>query len=205
MARVVFLILIFANLAFFVWTANYLGNGESGREPERLKNDLQADQLIVSAQDVPPPTQVCRRVGPLPLAEAERLKGALEARGGARVAMKPMEEANFWVYMPPLSDDNAVDRKVAELKRLGVTDFFVVTESGEYRNAISLGSFHDEASAQEFFDQLSKKGVRSARIEPRARAAERARLDVVGLATVVDKGLANLAASAPVVDCALEQ
>jgi hypothetical protein len=43
--RVAFLLLVLANLLYFVWAAGYLGGGREGREPERLSAQLQPDRL----------------------------------------------------------------------------------------------------------------------------------------------------------------
>jgi hypothetical protein len=202
MARGFFLFLLLANVAFFVWNSNYLGRDDDGREPNRLKEQLQVDRLAVYTQDASVPSQVCRRVGPLTVADAERLKASLEARGGVKLVLRPIDEISYWVYIPPLTDKAAADKKAAELKRMGIEDFLVVADAGAYRNAISLGSFHDEETARDYFDQISKKGVRTARIDQRARAADQAALDVLGAAGTVDKGLATLApSSAQIADC----
>ncbi len=202
MPRAIFLLLVVANLIFFIWASNYLGREDDGREPGRLKDQLQADRLAVVAQDPAAPAQTCRRVGPIALPDAERVKIALAARSGMQVVLNPIEETIYWVFIPPLNDKVAADKKTVELKRMGIGDFLVVTEAGPNRNAISLGSFSNEETAKDLFDRLGKKGVHSARIEPRTRPAETARIDVRGDAGLVAKGLAELLpTTAPVADC----
>jgi len=199
MARAVFLVLVFANLVFFVWASNYLGVEDEGHEPGRVKAQLQADRLIVAVRDANAPMQACRRVGPLALADAERLKVALGARSGIAVVLNPVPENGFWVFIPPLADKAATEKKATELKRMGIDDFFIVGEPGPYHNAISLGSFSNEETAKDLYDRLIKKGVRSARVEPRQRPAEKASIDVRGEAALVARGLADLL---PAADCA---
>jgi hypothetical protein len=202
MPRAIFLLLVVANLIFFVWAANYLGREDDGREPGRLKDQLQADRLAVVAQDPTAPVQTCRRIGPIALPDAEQVQIALAARSGIKVVLNPIEETIYWVFIPPPNDKAAADKKAVELKRMGIGDFFVVTEAGPNRNAISLGSFSNEETAKDLFDRLGKKGVHSARIEPRTRPAEKARIDVRGEAGLVTKALAELLpAPAPVADC----
>lgn len=74
----------------------------------------------------------------------------------------------FWVYIAPLKDKAAVGQKVAQLKALGVKDYFVVQEAGEWLNAISLGLFKSQDSAKNFLQGLRSKGVNSAKIGERA-------------------------------------
>ena len=73
-----------------------------------------------------------------------------------------VDAGGYWVYMPPLRSKNEVDRKVRELRELGVTEFFVVQDASQWRNAISLGIFRSDESAQAFLAGLRRRGVRSA-------------------------------------------
>lgn len=207
MARTVFLLLVLANLLFFVWSAGYLGGRDEGHEPGRLKDQLNAERLRIvteeeaAAAPVPEtrqPIEVCRRIGPLSHTEAESLKASVTGGGGA-AALSAAEEKSYWVLIPPLASKQAADQKAAELKALGVTEFFIVTEDSPYRHAISLGLFRTEEGAKEQLQQLSKKGVRSAKIGTRSRTGTKAMLDVRGPAELLDK----LQAGAPAIgmDC----
>jgi hypothetical protein len=203
MARAIFLLLLFANLAFFAWASNFLGVEDTGHEPARVKDQLQADRLAVVAKDAAAPAQACRRIGPVAVLDAERFKIGLGAKSGIKTVLNPIEETSYWVVIPPLSDKAAADKKAVELKRMGIGDFFVVTEAGPYRNAISLGTFSNEETAKDLLDRLGKKGVRSARIDTKLRPSERALLDVRGETGLVTKGLAEVlpAPPPPVADC----
>jgi hypothetical protein len=53
-------------------------------------------------------------------------------------------------------------KKVAELKGLGIDDFFVVQEDNPMRWSISLGVFRSEDAAKSRLEALKTKGVRSA-------------------------------------------
>ena len=46
MVRALVLLLVLANLLFFVWAAGYLGTGNEGRVPERLTALLQPDRVL---------------------------------------------------------------------------------------------------------------------------------------------------------------
>ena len=59
------------------------------------------------------------------------------------------------------------DRKAAELRNLGVTNFYVLQGDSPLKYAISLGVFKTESGAQAMLAQLGKQGVHSARIAPR--------------------------------------
>jgi hypothetical protein len=75
----------------------------------------------------------------------------------------------YWVHMPVLKTKPEVDRKLGELKALGVTDFFVVQDAGPWRNAVSLGLFKSEDAANAELERLRKIGVRSAVITRREK------------------------------------
>jgi hypothetical protein len=74
----------------------------------------------------------------------------------------------YWVYIPPLKDKAAVAQKLVQLKARGVTDYFVVQDSGEWFNAISLGVFKTQESAQSFLEGLRAKEVSTAHVGERA-------------------------------------
>ena len=77
------------------------------------------------------------------------------------------DAGGYWVYVPPLKSKAETDRKIGELKALGITDFFLVQDSGQWRNAISLGIFRTDEAAQGFLNKLKDRGVRSAVAERR--------------------------------------
>lgn len=219
MARIILLLLVFANMLFFAWGAGYLGEHETGREPERLREQLQPERLRISRQgDAQPaearateavrvvessgsaPEAACRRVGPLTEVEAEKLKSSLAARGVSSVLLAA-EEVSYWVFIPP-NPAKPPDKIASELKQLGVTDFFVVNESGVDRGAISLGLFHKEEMAKDFMQQLAKKGVRSAKIGHKSRKSDKVRLEARGDANVLEPLLKGLPVEA--IECPRE-
>ena len=191
MARVLFLLLVFANLAVFVWGAGYLGGGEDGREPERLRQQLEADRLKVSRGDTPPAVtpEACRRVGPLAGAEAEAIGKSVTDQGGS-VVSAPADEPNFWVYIPAVSGRPA-DGDIAALKKAGFKEFSLVAEEGPDLNSISLGTFAKEEAAKEKVARLLKNGIKSARIVNRTKSAGQLLLTVRGAPEVLDKILAD--------------
>ncbi|MBC7781612.1 MAG: hypothetical protein H7125_16080, partial [Proteobacteria bacterium] len=62
-------------------------------------------------------------------------------------------------------------KKMAELKALGVTGFSLVDTDPQWTNAIDLGAFSDERAAREYLARLQQTGVRSATVGER-RAAD---------------------------------
>ncbi|WP_016834870.1 hypothetical protein [Herbaspirillum lusitanum] len=80
------------------------------------------------------------------------------------------EAASHMVYIPTQDGKEGADRKTAELRRLGIQDFYVMPESQPnpaLRWAISLGVFKTEEAAKAYIGRLIPQGVRSARIMAR--------------------------------------
>lgn len=73
----------------------------------------------------------------------------------------------YWVFVPPFANKAAAERKAAELKGIGVADYFIVQEAGVNHLAISLGVFSTEQAAKDRLEVLRGQGVRSAQIGPR--------------------------------------
>lgn len=67
----------------------------------------------------------------------------------------------FWVYKPPMKNQQEALAKAAELKALGIEDIFVVQEP-KWKNAISFGVFQDEQLATKLLSELKAKGVKDA-------------------------------------------
>lgn len=219
MARVIFLLLVLANMLFFAWMAGYLGERETGREPERLRAQLAPERLRVTrdGMEVGPPASppatplaaapvsaasevVCRRVGPIAAGVAEKLIAAIAERG-ASSARLPVEEEYFWVFIPP-NPAKTPEKIVSELKQLGVTEFVINGEGGQDRGSISLGMFRTEEAAKEYLAQLGKKGIRSAKVGQKTRVGDSLRVEARGDARVLDALLQGMAIEA--VDCPRE-
>jgi len=211
--RAAFLLLVFANLAFYAWAQGYFGETEQGREPQRLTAQLAADKLrIVTAEPagavagamvgtvagpaMKPEAQVaCRLVSGLPLTEADAFKAAL---AGLSVDIKPVEaSSSYWVHIPPQPNKAAADKKAAELKALGIKDFYIMQDEGANFLALSLGLFKSEAAANEFLQGMAKRGVKSARIEARAATPQQARAIVKGAAESLNQRLPPLLEKLP--------
>lgn len=212
MFRTLFFLLILANLLFFVWTQGYFGVVADGREPQRLGNQLTPEKLRVVG--LAPPNsrpqqldQNCRLVSGLTQSEAQQLTSiAKEKLPGLQVVARPKEApANvFWVFIPPLANRPAVDKKAAELKKRDVREYSVILEEGADKFAILLGQFNTERAASEYLQELVKRDVRSARVEARVKQPEQAQLEIRGAAELLTKQLPELLngkTAATIVDC----
>ncbi len=82
---------------------------------------------------------------------------------GSSLTQREVEHSiGYWVYIPPVKKRAELDAKIAQLKKLGVKDFFVVQEKGQWHDAISLNIFKTRDLAKKYLDRLKAKGVKSA-------------------------------------------
>jgi hypothetical protein len=190
--RIVFFLLLLANLAFFAWF--YFGAGRALEEPQLMQQQLNPQEIrLLSADQVaklaaerakqadrpkaPPkvPPVACLELGAFSPVDVPRVQQALEPLAlGSRLSQRRAQEiASYWVFIPPLRSRQAANQKAAELKKLGVEDFFVVLEDPKARFAISLGVFKTEEAARSRLAELRTKGVRTARVGPKETSVQK--------------------------------
>ena|SRR5690349_8239403 len=179
--RALFLLLVLANLIFFAWVQITREGADANSRiselqiaPEKIRQ-LKAPAPATPAKKVPgkaiPPASktaaapaACLEwgvfAGPT-VAKAESALARLELPA-SQVDRAVADAGGYWVYMPPLKTKVEIDRKISELKSFGVTEFFVVQDAGQWKNAISLGIFRTEDAAQTYLAKLKERGVRSA-------------------------------------------
>ncbi len=194
MLKFFFWILLALNAVLFAYGRGYLGktNGEE-HEPARVKNQLEPQRVKLLAADeaqaasassaageaasaaasapAPVAAVACTEVGPLSSADAHRFDtrvARLDLGSKQSQSTVPYQEVTSrLVYIPGQGSKEAADKKAAELRALGVSNFFIISTDSPYKWGISLGLFKSESSAQAMLASLSKQGVHSARIAPR--------------------------------------
>ena len=90
-----------------------------------------------------------------------------------RLAIPFQEVTSHLVYLPPQGGKEGADRRVAELREHGVTNFFIMQGDSPLRWAVSLGVFKTEAGARTLAAELAKQGVQGVRILPRGPQTNR--------------------------------
>lgn len=121
--------------------------------------------------EAPKAAEACVTWSGLATADADRLAALLgEKFDDFKLARRSMPVAGgaWWVSIPPLANKAEADKKAGELRKLGVTDFFVIHDAGPDRWAISLGVFSTENGARDRLAALKDKGVRSAKLGARS-------------------------------------
>lgn len=189
--RILLLLLLIANLGFFAYHHFLGGTDEAAAQIAGLQ--ISAEKIVPVAVEAvsavaPAPALVSASApgtvpsslpAPASCVEWGLFAGSEVARADAALAALALpvgttqrrvtEVDGYWVHMPPLKTKGEVDRKVGELKALGVAEFFVVQETGQWRNAVSLGLFKNEDAAKAELERLRERGVRSATVTRRER------------------------------------
>jgi hypothetical protein len=80
--------------------------------------------------------------------------------------------------MPPQASRAAAVQKTAELKRLGIDDYFIVQDDAKAQFTLSLGVFRSEEAARKRMEQLRARNVRTAQVGRRATAVQRVYYEV---------------------------
>jgi hypothetical protein len=211
--RLVFLLLVLANVAFLAWSRHVAPvNAVSPAptlarqiEPEKLKIVPPADpnapapRPAAAAPKPAPaplaPAAACLEWGSFTLADYPRAEKALESLGlSGRLAQRRTEEtAAWWVFIPPQGSRQGALKKAAELKALGVEDYFIVAEETDSRWALSLGVFRTEEAAQARLAALRGQGVRSAQMARRETIVPKVWLQVSGVDAALEAQLKDIA------------
>jgi hypothetical protein len=214
--KFIFWSLLCINAALFAFSRGYLGNIQpSLREPGRIAKQLNTDQLqllppnSVKPPAVPAPEPVTPEPAATPLIACTEL-GNLDERDARRLdkLLAPLdlgehlsksditvqEISSHMVMIPPLGSKDAADKKAAELKELGVSNYFIMNDSSAAKWAISLGVFKSETAAQTLLAALNKQGVKGVKIVGRPTSSTRAQYRVRNIDAPTKTKLDDIAA-----------
>lgn len=171
--RALFLLLVLANLLFFAWSKGYFGNSDTGREPQRLAQQLHPEKLklisATSGTEETATTDACKSLAGLRLVDGQKLMALLgqQVPGATTKLIRPNVAEAWDIIIGPLSTRPMAEAKMAELKKLNVTEAKLqANPAGDF--SLLLGSDPKKAQAEQRLDGLAKKGVKSARIQQRA-------------------------------------
>ena len=177
MLRLLVLLLLLANGAYFAWAQGLLlpwGTGPAQQsEPQRVAQQIRPEALrIFKAEEVRriesaaaatarPPE--CLQAGLLDDATASSVRSTLEGWPSGSWSLEPATEPARWiVYMGKYLTPEHVARKKAELRQLGVS--FESLSNPALEPGLSLGGFSTEAQATQQLESLAQRGVRTAKV-----------------------------------------
>jgi len=161
----------------------------SGEQAQALAAAAKAEETEAEAQPEAPapaapepaapavPAYACLETEAYAPPEARRFETRLaRLELGARqmrLAVPFQEVTSHLVYLPPNGGKEGAERRVAELRERGISDYFIMQGESPMRWAVSLGAFKTEASARTLAADLAKKGVQGVRVLPRGPQSNR--------------------------------
>lgn len=192
MLKFLFLCLLIVNGLLFAYHQGHLEKiFPSGREPGRMSRQLNADKFklipapgvtasvpaststVAASSEVAEPNpgakpnlSACTEIGNFTGAEAKRFEARLAGVPiAAKLSRRAVQEmSSHMILIPPQENREGAEKKAGELRRLGVTDFYVISENTDQRWGVSLGIFKTEEAARARFAALNQQGVQSARL-----------------------------------------
>jgi hypothetical protein len=221
MLKFIFWSLLLANVGLFVYQRGYLDAWiPNGHEPARMTTQFNADLMKPMAASAIVTTAsadadvaatpaiakaaalVCKEVGNFDNVGAKRFETLLQPMAlGDKLSRKDIEEvANNIVYIPSQGSKEGADKKAAELRHLGVTDFYIIQDAGDLHWGISLGVFKTEDSARALLTALNQKGVHSARLGSHNVAATKVVFQLHNLDSAAIAGLEKIISEFPHVE-----
>ena len=182
MLRLTVLLLVLANAGYYAWShgllAAYGFAPTSQAEPQRLTQQIKPEALRIltpaearQLENAPPALPAalasateCLQVGLFNEEQAlvlrERLVSALPA--GSWVLESAVTPGRWLVYMGKYSSAEALDKKRAELRGMGVS--FDALTSPALEPGLSLGNFKTHAEADTELARIATKGVKTAKV-----------------------------------------
>ena len=178
MLRLIVLVLLLANAAYFAWSQGLLASWGSApaqqSEPQRLTQQIKPETLTVLTRDQASRLETgasagtgksaeCMQAGVFDDAQTATLKQALESWPAGSWSLESGAEPARWiVYMGKYLTVENVSRKKAELRQLGVS--FEALSNASLEPGLSLGGFPTPAAATAQLDGLAQRGVRTAKV-----------------------------------------
>ncbi len=156
--RTLFFLLLLTNVAFALHIQ--LGPVSSGSTQPAL--ELRPEKINPVPASLPALAN-CLEWGTFLDADLERVEKAIATQQlDDKVIRQAMGKVPaYWIHIPPLTSRSHAERKIGELKSLGVTTYYHVQDDSKWNNAISMGFFHDIEEARNLMTALRSKGVRS--------------------------------------------
>jgi hypothetical protein len=173
MLRLLVLLLLLANAAYFAWSQNLLapiGLAPTAQsEPQRVAQQVKPEAIRVLPGDEAKRIEVaaartdCLQAGLFTDSEADSLKQALDTWPAGSWTIEPAVDPPRWiVYMGKYPEPAALEKKKSELRGMNVA--FEPLTSAALEPGLSLGGYPTEAAAKQQLEALTQKGVRTAKV-----------------------------------------
>jgi len=189
MTKLLFFLLLLANMALLALQFASVSGWQSGaREPARIAQQWHPERIVLldrSRKALPPPVvePACIEIGhfTVPLAAVFEARIAQLSLPSPPQKRDIIEQVTHMVFLPPQNGQPGANRKIAQLRQLGLTDFYVIQDQSPRRWGISLGLFKSAEAAQAQLEAVTHAGVAGARLESYRATFNRAAYRLQGL------------------------
>jgi hypothetical protein len=204
--RIVIILLLLANVTFYVYTRLDTGGGEAillqdQVQPDKIKLLTPQEVAALGPSKVAALNDVCVEWGPL--SDPDRVRAATDLEPlalGRLLSQKRVDyESGYNVNMGPFAARSAAENRIAEMRRQGIREMSV-TDAPKGQFAVSFGSFYTEAAATAYTDELAKVGITLAKVERRTQPIAQTLMVVRDPQQAVMSRLRELAAQYPGTD-----
>lgn len=174
--RLVFLVLVLANLLLAAY--GFRMRADPGPNAMIASQQIQPERIrLISAEEAERMaaakngSAVCLEWGAFASADVAKAVEAIEGLGVKTRERRVEDAARWWVMIPPLATRAVANARLAELRKLGIEELYVIDEDAAgLRNGISLGLFRSEEGARQRLEALTRRGVAGARVVAREPA-----------------------------------
>ena len=189
MLKFVFWILLAANIVAFASTLDYSGTPQTRTAstetvqvlPDRIRvisPSTAAATASAAEQNAPEKlATICISLDGFDSESAELFEKKLAFPAGTFKRTVTRTASNYMVYIPPSKNMKTAEAHIAKLKAKNITNYFLIPD-GKFRNAISLGIFKTEASANKLLTELQAQGITDLAIALRGKQTENVALDI---------------------------
>ena len=141
----------------------------------------------------------CIELASFTAAEAGRFEARMAELGLAdRASRRDVPTpSSYMVMIPPQGSREAADAKTEELRRLGISDTFIIQDNSPRRWGIALGTFRTDEAAQSHLAAMSRRGVRTARVEQFGTGPARIAIQLRGLDAAAEAQVTRARAEFP--------
>ncbi|VVD73956.1 SPOR domain-containing protein [Pandoraea iniqua] len=121
---------------------------------------VSGDAAAASQAAVAAAASTCLDVGPFAADDAQQARGLLLAAlpSGQGDMQSVAVDKRYWVHLDPVPNKAAVDKQVALLRSVGVTEYSLLNGDGS-NLVVSLGLFNDRERAVRLMAMAQKKGI----------------------------------------------
>lgn len=171
MLRLTFWILLVANIVMFGATQTYTDSPKKQEgphqpqpiEPEKIRllpSVLIKPQPLTARATEPAETAVCYEIGEFDTAGTKlflaRVHGIMP--DGSIEQRHSQNTSSYMVYLPPAKNRKAAEKRITTLQEKGVSNYFLITNGAQFKNAISLGIFKNEEAAKKLIAEMVTLG-----------------------------------------------